>query len=827
MPRRFNFRASGQRDIPTEGRRVLSVVAALCVAAASLLAQSPPPGETAPARETPSSRAQSVPVSEISDRLQQTAALLRAASGRAAPVSEVQEIESSLPEFAAGVNQLLILSRRTLDHNPPLNAVRDLSNSWSLMRVRLDSWQSTLKKRSAALQQDLTALGVQVEAWAPVVNPASGERLPPEIVSQVEKTIASLQATEQVVLARRNRILELQNQIANLLIQIDEIGERLTATEGHRRQQLAQLDAPPIWKAGEGPIIKRDELPKAAVESASYSEAVKFFLLGILVEIGLLFTAFLVVLAALLYLKRRSKEWVRDEDATIRAAGLVGQRPYSAALLLTMLAGAIFQGQAPQVLISLAWLLMLIPLLRLIPGIISTEIKPALWLLALLYVADRSLQLLSRYSLAARLLVLVIAAVAAASLIWLERRLRANRSPGGWLTMSLVFVRAGAGVLLASLVCDVIGATTLSRFLLTGTLRTIYGAVLLYGAMLILQGFMRVLLRSQQPEPAPGFAERPTNLMGAFSKGLNYLGLAAFLLLTLRAFRLAKPLFAAAGQALDHTLSIGAIQFSLGSAVTFVLVVAAAAILSRFLRFLLAATVYSRIDLQRGSAESISKLLHYSILCLGVFLAMGAAGIDMSKFTLLAGAFGVGLGIGMQNIVGNFVSGLILLFERPLHVGDKITIGQTSGQVADIGIRASRIRTWDGADVIIPNANLISNEVTNWTLSDSRRRGELRVGVTYGTDPELVMRLLKETALELDSILKEPAAEAHFVGFGESSLDFVVRYWTLIERQFEASTQLHVAVGRRLASEGIEIPFPQRDVNIRHIEESEKENLAE
>jgi small-conductance mechanosensitive channel len=274
-----------------------------------------------------------------------------------------------------------------------------------------------------------------------------------------------------------------------------------------------------------------------------------------------------------------------------------------------------------------------------------------------------------------------------------------------------------------------------------------------------------------------------------------------------------------------YQISIGAVGFSLGSALTFTLVVVVAILLSRMVRFFLSAGLYARIDLQRGSAESISKILHYTIVLAGFFFALGAAGIDLSKFTVLAGAFGVGLAFGMQNIVNNFVSGLILLFERPLHVGDNITVGTTSGQVADIGIRASTIRTWDGADVIMPNATLISTEVTNWTLSDVTRRCELRVGVAYGTDLDRVIKILKETAIEHPLVLKQPEPTAHISGFGQSSIDFVARFWTLVDRHVDVTSEIYVAVFRRLASEGIKIPFPQRDLNLRSADTASMEAL--
>jgi small-conductance mechanosensitive channel len=307
---------------------------------------------------------------------------------------------------------------------------------------------------------------------------------------------------------------------------------------------------------------------------------------------------------------------------------------------------------------------------------------------------------------------------------------------------------------------------------------------------------------------------------------LHALTFAAFLVLAGDAFHIGGPIADELMKLFERRISIGAVAFSLGSVFTFVLVILSSLLLSRVLLFILSASVYARIDLQRGSAESLSKIIHYAIVLTGFLLALGAAGLDLTKFTVLAGAFGVGLAFGMQNIVNNFVSGLILLFERPLHVGDNITVGATSGQVSDIGIRASTIRTWDGADVIMPNATLISNEVTNWTLSDVIRRCEMRVGVAYGTDPDRVIKLLKEIILGHPLILKTPAATAHLSGLGESSINFVARFWALVDQHVDVTSEVHVAVYRRLASEGIEIPFPQRDLNLRNVDPAVRNALV-
>jgi small-conductance mechanosensitive channel len=169
-------------------------------------------------------------------------------------------------------------------------------------------------------------------------------------------------------------------------------------------------------------------------------------------------------------------------------------------------------------------------------------------------------------------------------------------------------------------------------------------------------------------------------------------------------------------------LEVGTVSLSFGSLVAFGVTLWVTFVLSRFVRFVLDEDVLPRLTLPRGVPAAISTGAHYLILVAGFLIAIGAAGLDPGKFTLLAGALGVGIGFGLQNVVNNFVSGLILLFERPVQTGDMIEVGPLQGEVKRIGIRSSTVRTFDGADVIVPNASLISERLVNWTFSDRARR---------------------------------------------------------------------------------------------------------
>jgi small-conductance mechanosensitive channel len=220
------------------------------------------------------------------------------------------------------------------------------------------------------------------------------------------------------------------------------------------------------------------------------------------------------------------------------------------------------------------------------------------------------------------------------------------------------------------------------------------------------------------------------------------------------------------------------------------------------------------MNITPGISYATSSLLNYIILALGFIVALGAVGVDFSKVTLLAGAFGVGIGFGLQSVVNNFVSGLILLFERPVHVGDALQIGDLQGRVRRIGIRASVIRTPQGAEIIVPNAQLISEQVTNWTLSDQLRRVDLPVGVNYGAAPKKVIELLESVARAHRDVLQNPIPRCLFMSYGDSGINFELRAWADYTNWQQVKSDLTVAIYDAVYAAGMSFPFPQREIRM-------------
>ena len=246
----------------------------------------------------------------------------------------------------------------------------------------------------------------------------------------------------------------------------------------------------------------------------------------------------------------------------------------------------------------------------------------------------------------------------------------------------------------------------------------------------------------------------------------------------LEALSLRAPLYLNLRAALAATWEVGSFKISPGDVVLFGVTVWASFFVSRLLRFVLEEEVYGRMNLAAGLHYSISKLVNYVVLVLGFFIAIAVLGFDLTRLTILVGAFGVGLGFGLQNIINNFVSGIILLFERPIKVGDVIQLGGNEGVVKHIGIRASIVRVSNGSEFIVPNGSLISDTVTNWTYTDRLRRIDLPLTVAVPADAHQIMELLKHTAMGQAPVLKDPPPEVLLGGVAGDSMSFELRVWT-------------------------------------------------
>jgi small-conductance mechanosensitive channel len=239
-------------------------------------------------------------------------------------------------------------------------------------------------------------------------------------------------------------------------------------------------------------------------------------------------------------------------------------------------------------------------------------------------------------------------------------------------------------------------------------------------------------------------------------------------------------------------------------------------IASRIYR-LLVRKVFPRYNLKPGVGQTIAKLVQYLLIILGLFIIIQTSGIDLTPLGLLFGALGVGIGFGLQNITNNFISGLIILFERPIKIGDRVELETVTGNVVNISARSTTVITNDNIAVIVPNSEFINSRVINWSLNDRSVRFNFPVGVSYKENPEIIKKLMLEVAHNNNGVLKNPPPDVLFEEFGDSSLNFMLRVWTseYSDRPKVLKSQLYYAVFEKFREHNIEIPFPQRDLHLK------------
>jgi potassium efflux system protein len=264
-------------------------------------------------------------------------------------------------------------------------------------------------------------------------------------------------------------------------------------------------------------------------------------------------------------------------------------------------------------------------------------------------------------------------------------------------------------------------------------------------------------------------------------------------------------------------LVIGSTQVSTVKLLEFVLGVLVVIVVSRAFAAVLGSRVLSRTSMDRGLQYAISRLSYYTLLVVGLMIALQTSGIEVGSLTVILGALGVGVGFGLQTFVNNAVSGLILLIERPLKVGDWIEVSGVGGRVVRIGARSTTIVSSDNIAMIVPNSELVTQRVINWSHGDPTVRFRIPIGVAYGSDMNAVRGALLEVAAAHPGVLRDPTPAVFFSGFGESTLDLELAVWTrdMVHSPIKFRSDLYFAIDEACRRRGVTIPFPQRDLHVK------------
>jgi small-conductance mechanosensitive channel len=511
---------------------------------------------------------------------------------------------------------------------------------------------------------------------------------------------------------------------------------------------------------------------------------------------------FLLLLALLLQARRQVARWTASE----RRAGVnwMLARPASAALALAIFASPWIYPTYSFALFATSRFISIFPATRLLLALVPAELSSALYAFGAFLAVDAVRPLLFPARDLEQVLLLADLLAGGVLVGWMWRAARRAALPsetriaeGGppdrplALILSLTFT-------LASLT-GMAGYLQLTRLLATAAVRSAYAWLAVRVVVWLLQLLVAYLLWARPLGALASVQRNRTYVEGRAGLVLTWIGFVAWLFVPLSAVAISGDVIAFARTVLNAGFGWGTVQITVGDAFLFGATAWAAFILSAAVRAMLEGDVFPRVRLAEGVPLALANLAHYAILLVGFVVALTFLGVDLTKVTILVGAFGVGVGFGLQTVVNNFASGLILLFERPIRVGDVVQVGDIQGEIRHIGIRASTVRTWKGADVFIPNAQLVTEKVTNWTYTDRRLRIDLRITAAAGSDPGRLKELVCGIARCHPDVLREPPPAAFSIGFGDSGLTFDLRVWTnRFERSDAIRSELAEAVSAAL-----------------------------
>jgi potassium-dependent mechanosensitive channel len=732
-----------------------------------------------------------------------------------------------LSDLTNEIKNRMLEDNRILAGSPSLDLLFRLRTTLQTYADDLSKAEQDLTQRVANLETQIGRLSQMNQVWQSTLQSAPQVDMPAAVLQRVKSVLDEVTKRKQAAESDRDRVLTLQSELL-----LEDARSRTASGEVGRAQSqalkdLLVQDGQPIWTAL-STLTSEWNVRSADTFASQWNATTAFFRR---LPSSFFLHAFCIAVLALFieWLRRRVRK-LSDANPALQRAVPILDLPVSTAFVLSALLVPTLYLQAPRwIQVSLA-AVALIPTVLILRRLLQRSLFPILYALIGLFLVGNLRIITASLPVIARFFFLVQMLGGFCFLIWLVRSglltpkprqdgpAAPNPSEGGKLSVAesgmtkrfsqalYTIAKIGLVVFPVAILANLLGYTNLGTLVGICYIRSIFLAAMLYVVLRVLEGFIIIALQVRPLGALRGVQLHRDMLHRRTCGFLEFLAFLFWLSLMLNFVDLRNPLLAKIGEILNANVGLGSLNISLGRILAFAVAVWASFLISKFLRFLLEADVYQHFHLARGLPYAISTMLHYSILIVGFFVALGALGIDLTKVTILAGAFSVGVGFGLQNIINNFVSGLILLFERPIKIGDVIEIGGTVGEVRRIGIRACVIRTADGSEIIVPNGSLISSQVTNWTFSDRARAVDVSVNILPGTDSQRVAELLKSVAANQPGIAKEPFPQVYVVTFTAGAITYQLRAWTDRYQDWaQVKSDLAVAINEALVREKIGI----------------------
>lgn len=801
----------------------LALLLAAGVASAQIPGMPKMQSEPAASKQDAPAMPTTIPIESIPQRIEQDQRFVEEITERSAAVSRKSTREDELKKLKHNADTLIRKTAPDQLAQLPISGLDALERHLLFLDRELTAWQSNLQEVARPLSEDAAGIAQKRALWQET-RQSSGELLVPALQQSIDDLLNDFDQAEHAVSAPLSKVLDLGHDAG--LVQgrvsrsLGNVSVRISAID----RGLWRLDSENLFRA----YLQRSKTSKDASKSVNEG-----LLNGLKTELefmseydrvsnnktNALMILSLLMLPVFLWLSNLAKT-VLSDDGRLEDFRKTLTRPVAAWLLLTILALLILQLNGPALRLKLLLILAWVPVMRLQPKRMLDSVGNWMYLTAVFFLINLFGQAVTALPLFFRQVLLVNDILMLATLLWLtyrtSQRLKSERTRQ--LTVLRNLAAVGVAIMAVAIAANLIGNVTLAAMLTDATLNSAYVGLFLFAVSTVVRAFTRFLLRSTV-EKLKSQTQHAGGLMQVVSNLFNLALVLAWSLATLSSFRILRPLLDGMKSLSELSIGYGSVSITLGGILLFLVSVYLSFWLAKTIRGVLSEDILPNMDLPRGVANSASTLSYYTLLLFGLVFALSAAGVQMSQLTLVLGALSVGIGFGLNTVINNFVSGLILMVERPVQPGDTIELSGTVGRVRDIGMRATTLTTFEGADVIVPNGMLLSEKMINWTLSSDKRRIDIPVSVAYGNDPGKVLALLAQAANQAEGVSMNPAPTVLFTGFGAHALEFSVRAWTdSFDDSVFVRSGMAVGIHAALAQAGIEIPFPQRDLHIKSID---------
>ena len=775
-------------------------------------AETPPPVEEATAQTL---KPKYIPLSDVPQRAVETLEKLKEIKRLFSEDQTIAEIHVALPAYLQSIQPYLDEGVEKAISQRSIRAIQKARSDWKIYQSKLKEWAETYRERIAIYDEKRKELEAYSALWSETHINANAKSAPEVIQNHIANVIIAIEELRSQAKKSYDLLLTDDNSISTMSAKIDERIDLLKKAEEEMSNDVFYKDRLPLLEAIQTESFSPLQFFKGIFTNLSEkSNEFKIYVQNHPKEkIIMLFATLLISgFIGYFYMLYRRETLFVESISRKRKAFFFITRPFSTAILLIALVQVGVYAEQPQSVKDMVVFIIFIPVMRIILLVLHTKIRPYLFSYFFLIFLDLLQRNALNDFLDDRLLLITIdLGMIALIVLFIKNRVVEHLEMGFLKNLFYKSLPLMVLLLVVSIIANINGMAYLSERITHGLFVAIQSSIIFYALTIILSGYVIILLRRRiaiVSNLLDKYADKIERNVTLFIKLFMVLW---WLKILIRTLGFESQFNTLIEETLAQSWVVGTTTISVHALVSFVFILLGTWILARVVQLLLEVELFSRVHFSRGVPTAIATVSNYVIIISGLLIAISSLGVTTQQLALVFGALGVGIGFGLRNIIANFISGILMVFERPIQIGDTIEVDNTMGKVLHIGTRASSIKTFDGSEVIVPNERFISSKIINWTLSDERRRKELHIKVAFDSDIETVLEIMRSVALAHESVLKDPEPLPAFEGFGDYYLEFKLYYW-LADNLIVAQSDVAIGVYKKLKEANIATPMPIQEL---------------